>query len=180
MHFPLHLAASVSSPANHTLSGVLERIIFLNEENAYTIAEFRPDSPREKKSGAAARVDKITIVGPLPGVQCGETLHLTGEWTRHTQHGEQFRVAAFKSELPSSVYGIRKYLGSGLVPGIGKVYAEKIVDVFGADTFRVLSEESARLRRVPGIGPKRAAAIKRAGTGSAPNASSTFFSRPTA
>jgi exodeoxyribonuclease V alpha subunit len=156
------VAASLSNSAS--LSGVLERIIFLNEENAYTIAEFRPESPsREKKS--AARVDKITIVGPLPGVQCGETLHLTGEWTRHTQHGEQFRVAAFKSELPSSVYGIRKYLGSGLVPGIGKVYAEKIVDVFGADTFRVLSEESARLRRVPGIGPKRATAIKHAWDG---------------
>jgi exodeoxyribonuclease V alpha subunit len=157
----------VAAPSSNSasLSGVLERIIFLNEENAYTIAEFRPDIPREKKSGAAARVDKITIVGPLPGVQCGETLHLTGEWTRHTQHGEQFRVAAFKSELPSSVYGIRKYLGSGLVPGIGQVYAEKIVDVFGADTFRVLSEESARLRRVPGIGPKRAAAIKRAWDG---------------
>ena len=173
------MAASPSNSAS--LSGVLERIIFLNEENAYTIAEFRPDTAsapfdrlratageapsREKKSGAAARVDKITIVGPLPGVQCGETLHLTGEWTRHTQHGDQFRVAAFKSELPSSVYGIRKYLGSGLVPGIGKVYAEKIVDVFGADTFRVLSEESARLRRVPGIGPKRATAIKHAWDG---------------
>jgi exodeoxyribonuclease V alpha subunit len=157
------VAASPSNSAS--LSGVLERIIFLNEENAYTIAEFRPDLPREKKSGAAARIDKVTIVGPLPGVQCGETLHLTGEWTRHSQHGDQFRVAAFKSELPSSVYGIRKYLGSGLVPGIGKVYAEKIVDVFGADTFRVLSEESARLRRVPGIGPKRATAIKQAWDG---------------
>jgi len=154
------------SPSNSaSLSGVLERIIFLNEENAYTIAEFRPESSREKKSGAVARIDKVTIVGPLPGVQCGETLHLTGEWTRHTQHGDQFRVTAFKSELPSSVYGIRKYLGSGLVPGIGKVYAEKIVDVFGADTFRVLSEESARLRRVPGIGPKRATAIKHAWDG---------------
>jgi len=181
------VAASPSNSAS--LSGVLERIIFLNEENAYTIAEFRPDTAsgpfdgfdrltasrlkatsgeapsREKKSGAAARIEKVTIVGPLPGVQCGETLHLTGEWTRHTQHGDQFRVTAFKSELPSSVYGIRKYLGSGLVPGIGKVYAEKIVDVFGADTFRVLSEESARLRRVPGIGPKRATAIKHAWDG---------------
>ena len=152
-----------SSPA--ALTGVLERIIFLNEENAYTIAEFRPEAGAAKPPGISVpreRPDKITIVGPLPGVQCGETLHLTGEWTRHAQHGEQFRVTAFKSELPSSVYGIRKYLGSGLVPGIGKVYAEKIVDAFGADTFRVLSEESARLRRVDGIGPKRAAAIKRA------------------
>lgn len=156
----------MSSPADQTtLTGVLERIIFLNEENAYTIAEFRPEAGSAKPPGVSVprdRPEKITIVGPLPGVQCGETLHLTGEWTRHAQHGEQFRVTAFKSELPSSVYGIRKYLGSGLVPGIGKVYAEKIVDAFGADTFRVLSEESARLRRVAGIGPKRATAIKHA------------------
>jgi exodeoxyribonuclease V alpha subunit len=134
-----------------SLTGVLERIIFLNEENHYTIAEFRREDTDEK----------VTIVGPLPGVQCGETLHLHGSWTRHSEHGDQFKVETFTSELPSSVHGIRKYLGSGLVPGIGKVYANKIVDAFGADTFHVLSEESARLRRVPGIGPKRAAAIKK-------------------
>jgi exodeoxyribonuclease V alpha subunit len=131
---------------------VLERIIFLNEENHYTIAEFRPDGAREK----------VTIVGPLPGAQCGETLHLRGQWTRHARHGDQFKVETFTAELPSSVYGIRKYLGSGLVPGIGKVYANKIVDAFGTDTLRVLSEESARLRSVPGIGKVRAAAIKKA------------------
>jgi exodeoxyribonuclease V alpha subunit len=143
-----------SSPAE-TLTGVLERIIFFNEENHYTIAELKPDGVK----GADAR---ITITGPLPGVQCGETLRLTGEWTKHAQHGAQFKVAAFKSELPSSVYGIRKYLGSGLVPGIGPVYANKIVDAFGTDTFRILSEESARLRQVPGIGKVRAASIKQA------------------
>jgi exodeoxyribonuclease V alpha subunit len=104
----------------------------------------------------------VTIVGALPGVECGETLHLTGEWTRHAQHGAQFKIATFKSELPSSVHGIRKYLGSGLVPGIGKVYANKIVDAFGTDTFRVLSEESGKLRNVDGIGKKRATAIKQA------------------
>ena len=135
-----------------TLAGVLERIIFLNEDNHYTIAEFRPEGNE----------DRVTIVGALPGVQCGETLRLTGEWTRHAQHGSQFKVAGFTSELPSNVYGIRKYLGSGLVPGIGKVYANKIVDAFGTDTFRILSEESARLRNVPGIGRKRALAIKQA------------------
>jgi exodeoxyribonuclease V alpha subunit len=152
------VASSASPSASSSLTGVVERIIFLNEENHYTIAEFRPDLPR----GATAekRPDPVTIVGPLPGVECGETLHLAGEWTRHAQHGAQFKVASFKSELPSSVYGIRKYLGSGLVPGIGKVYANKIVDAFGTDTFRVLSEESARLRDVAGIGRKRAAAIK--------------------
>ena len=142
---------------------MLERIVFSNEENHYTIAEFRPEPGRDDLPGA--RIEPVTIVGPLPGVECGETLHLTGEWTRHTQHGAQFKITAFKSELPSSVYGIRKYLGSGLVPGIGKVYANKIVDAFGTDTFRVLSEESAKLRDVPGIGKKRATAIKTAWDG---------------
>jgi exodeoxyribonuclease V alpha subunit len=141
-----------------TLTGVVERIIFFNEENHYTIAELRPELSAERDKTAAP----VTIVGPLPGVECGETLHLTGEWTRHAQHGDQFKVARFRSELPSSVYGIRKYLGSGLVPGIGKGYANQIVDAFGADTFRVLSEDSGRLREVEGIGRKRASAIKKA------------------
>ena len=145
-----------------TLTGVVERIIFLNEENHYTIAEFRPDVAPSDRADAKARPEAVTITGPLPGVECGETLHLTGEWTRHAQHGAQFKIAGFKSELPASVYGIRKYLGSGLVPGIGKVYANKIVDAFGTDTFRVLSEESGRLRDVEGIGKKRATAIKQA------------------
>ena len=100
---------SPPSPGPESLAGVLERIIFLNEENHYTIAEFRREDTDEK----------VTIVGPLPGVQCGETLHLRGSWTRHSQHGDQFKVEAFTSELPSSVHGIRKYLGSGLVPGSG-------------------------------------------------------------
>ena len=148
----------MAPPADSTtLNGVVERIIFLNEENHYTIAEFRPDIPAGK-----GRTEAVTIVGALPGVECGETLHLTGAWTSHAQHGAQFKVASFRSELPANVYGIRKYLGSGLVPGIGKVYANKIVDSFGTDTFRVLSEESARLRDVPGIGKKRASAIKQA------------------
>ncbi len=148
------------SPEPASLTGVLERIIFLNEENHYTIAEFRPDAGSD-----GAKAEPVTIVGALPGVECGETLHLSGEWTRHSQHGDQFKIGSFKSELPASVYGIRKYLGSGLVPGIGRVYANKIVDAFGTDTFRVLSEESGRLRDVAGIGKKRAAAIKLAWDG---------------
>ncbi len=148
------------SPEPTSLAGVVERIIFLNEENHYTIAEFRPDGGPD-----GAKAEPVTIVGALPGVECGETLHLSGEWTRHSQHGAQFKIASFRSELPASVYGIRKYLGSGLVPGIGRVYANKIVDAFGTDTFRVLSEESGRLRDVAGIGKKRATAIKQAWDG---------------
>ncbi len=157
----------MAAPTRHpsaTLTGVIERIIFLNEENHYTIAEFRPDAPAPVRTtpptNTKGRPDAVTIIGALPGVECGETLHLTGEWSHHTQHGAQFKITHFRSELPASVYGIRKYLGSGLVPGIGKVYANKIVDRFGTDTFRVLSEESGRLRDVEGIGKKRATAIK--------------------
>lgn len=149
--------SSSSVGAANSLTGVVERIIFFNEENHYTIAELRPESNEE-----GSKVELVTIVGALPGVECGETLHLIGEWTRHSQHGSQFKINSFKSELPSSVHGIRKYLGSGLVPGIGKVYANKIVDAFGADTLRILSEESGKLRKVEGIGAKRATAIKKA------------------
>jgi exodeoxyribonuclease V alpha subunit len=135
---------------DQSITGVLERIIYFNEENAYCVAEMQlPDSVRP-----------VTILGPLPGVQCGETLQLSGEWTRHPQHGEQFKIATFKSQLPASVHGIRKYLGSGLIHGIGKSYAKKIVDHFGADTLRIISEESGRLHEIPGIGKQRAKSIK--------------------
>jgi exodeoxyribonuclease V alpha subunit len=160
------------------LTGVVERIVFSNEENHYTIAEFRPEPDRHAPPGP--KIEPVTIVGALPGVECGETLHLTGEWTRHAQHGAQFKIATFRSELPASVHGIRKYLGSGLVPGIGKVYANKIVDAFGTETFRVLSEESGRLRDVAGIGRKRATAIKQAWDEKRTERELYIFSRPTA
>lgn len=138
--------------SDQTLTGVLERIIYFNEENAYCVAELQV--PDNKKP--------VTVLGPLPGVQCGETLQLSGEWTRHPQHGDQFKIAHFKSQLPASVHGIRKYLGSGLIHGIGKSYAKKIVDHFGAKTLEVISEDSGRLHEVPGIGKQRAKSIKAA------------------
>ena len=135
---------------DQTISGVLERIIYFNEENAYCVAEVQvPDSKRP-----------VTILGALPGVQCGETLQLSGEWARHPKHGDQFKIAQFKSKLPASVHGIRKYLGSGLIHGIGKSYAKKIVDHFGADTLKIISEDSGRLNEIPGIGRQRAKSIK--------------------
>lgn len=138
--------------SDQTISGVLERIIYFNEENAYCVAEVQvPNSKRP-----------VTVLGPLPGVQCGETLQLNGEWTRHPQHGDQFKIANFQSKLPASVHGIRKYLGSGLIHGIGKSYAKKIVDHFGADTLQIISEDSGRLHEIPGIGKQRAKSIKAA------------------
>ena len=133
-----------------TLVGVLERIIFFNDENFYTIGEVCEETTRET----------FVVAGALPSVQCGETLELRGTWISHPTHGRQFKISSFSSKLPSGVHGIRKYLGSGLVRGIGKTYAKRIVDHFGADTLRVISEESARLREIPGIGVQRVRAIK--------------------
>lgn len=141
-----------SQANNQSITGTLERIIFFNEENAYCVAEISlPDETRP-----------VTILGTLPSVQCGETLKLNGEWTRHPSHGDQFKVGSFESKLPASVHGIRKYLGSGLIEGIGKSYAKKIVDHFGADTLKIISEESGRLHEIPGIGKTRARSIKTA------------------
>lgn len=133
------------------IEGTLERIIFFNEEKHYCVADFSPE-----------KGEKIVVTGVFPGVECGEYLQLEGEWVRHPRHGAQFRATSFESRLPASVHGIRKYLGSGLISGIGKTYARKIVDHFGTETIRVISEESARLREVPGIGKERARAIKQA------------------
>ncbi|MDR1890819.1 MAG: ATP-dependent RecD-like DNA helicase [Puniceicoccales bacterium] len=135
-----------------TVTGILERVIFRNDANFYSIIEVK-----ETKSGA-----KVTACGILPGVQPGETLEMTGNWTVHEKHGEQFNVEHFESKLPSDVKGIWRYLGSGLIEGIGKIYSKKIVDHFGADTFNILSNESVRLLEVEGIGKQRAAKIKEA------------------
>lgn len=137
------------------LEGVLERIVYANEDNAYVVGEFR-------LSGGGTRGRQVVITGTLPGVQCGETLSLVGEWSIHKVHGEQFKIVSFQSKLPSTVHGIRKYLGSGLIGGIGPTYADRIVDKFGAETLRIISEESKRLQEVDGIGRTRATAIKRA------------------
>jgi exodeoxyribonuclease V alpha subunit len=140
-----------NAPGEGQLSGVLERIIYSNPENQFCVGELRDDSGMTQ-----------TVTGVMPNVQCGETLALTGDWENHRQHGRQFKVKSCTSTLPASVYGIRKYLGSGLVPGIGKTYAGKIVEVFGEDTFEVIEHHSARLREVAGIGPKRVRQIKEA------------------
>ena len=137
------------------LIGVLEKIIWANEDTHFTIAEIHCDD-------ATILDSDITIKGILPGVQCGETLELTGTWIEDKKYGRQFSVATFHSKLPASVHGIRKYLGSKFVEGIGKTYANRIVDYFGADTLRVISEEAGRLREVKGISDRRVRIIHQA------------------
>ncbi|WP_030204766.1 ATP-dependent RecD-like DNA helicase [Streptomyces sp. NRRL S-87] len=128
------------------VEGVLERITYANEENGYTVA--RVDTGR----GGA---DLLTVVGSLLGAQPGESLRMEGRWGSHPQYGRQFSVENYTTVLPATVQGIRRYLGSGLIKGIGPRIADRIVEHFGTDTLDVIEAEPKRLIEVPGLGPKR-------------------------
>jgi exodeoxyribonuclease V alpha subunit len=127
------------------LEAVLERITFANEETGYTVA--RVDTGR----GA----DLITVVGSLLGAQPGESIRMRGRWGSHPQYGKQFHVDDYTTVLPATIQGIRRYLGSGLIKGIGPVLADRIVTHFGVDALDVIEHEPQRLIEVPKLGPKR-------------------------
>ncbi|KUH38660.1 MULTISPECIES: ATP-dependent RecD-like DNA helicase [Streptomyces] len=128
------------------VEGVLERITYCNEDNGYTVA--RVDTGR----GAG---DLLTVVGALLGAQPGESLRMEGRWGSHPQYGKQFTVENYTTVLPATLQGIRRYLGSGLVKGIGPVFADRITQHFGLETLDILEGSPGRLIEVPGLGPKR-------------------------
>src|SRR6266540_3406368 len=132
-----------------TLDAVLERITYANQETGYTVARVATDRSS----------DLLTVVGPLLGAQPGESLRLRGRWASHPQYGRQFQVEAYDTVLPATIQGIRRYLGSGLIKGIGPKMAERIVGHFGQATLQVIEENPKRLVEVPGLGPKRTAMI---------------------
>ncbi|MDA1387452.1 MULTISPECIES: SF1B family DNA helicase RecD2 [Glycomyces] len=132
------------------LEAVLERVTYANEETGYTIARASP---------ARGGGDLVTIVGPLLGAQVGESLSLTGRWSSHPKYGRQFEVWSYRTVLPATVQGIERYLGSGLIKGVGPKTAEKIVAHFGVATLDVIDADAGRLIEVPGLGPKRTKAI---------------------
>ncbi|GAB4567671.1 MAG: ATP-dependent RecD-like DNA helicase [Anaerolineae bacterium] len=134
------------------LSGVIERITFHNEEDGYTVARLMPEGSSEV----------VTVIGNMLGINVGESVRLRGQWTVHPQYGRQFKVESMETVLPATVEGLRRYLGSGLIKGIGPVTARRIVHHFGMDTLRIIDEEPDRLREVPGVGEKRVAMIQRA------------------
>ena len=149
--------ADATSQPLETVEGALERIIYSNEENHYTVAQLLPE-------GGARRTEPIIIVGNLAALNVGETVRAQGRWVNHKQFGRQFAVERFESVLPRTIVGIRKYLGSGLIEGIGDTFAERIVEKFGEQTLDVIDSFSGRLREVEGIGPERAKRIKAAWT----------------
>jgi len=128
------------------LEAVLERITYANEDTGYTIARVATE-----RTGP----DLLTVVGPLLGAQVGESLRLTGRWGSHPKYGRQFQVDSYTTVLPATIQGIRRYLGSGLIKGIGPVMAERMVTHFGTDILTIIEEEPGRLTEVHGLGPKR-------------------------
>lgn len=135
-----------------TLEGQVERITYAGEEDGYSVLRLKVRGRREL----------VTVVGAFVSVTPGEMLRLRGSWTRHPKYGEQFRVDQYETLTPDTVEGIRKYLGSGLIKGIGPEMAKRIVKAFGAATLEVIDTQPERLLEVDGIGPKRLHGIVKA------------------
>lgn len=129
------------------LEGIVERIVFQNEENGFTVARLQVEK------------DLVTVVGLLSGVQPGEELKLTGNWDIHPSYGRQFTVESYEALPPVTLKGIERYLGSGLIKGIGPVTAEKIVKSFGLSTLEIIEKTPERLQEVEGIGRQKAEMI---------------------
>jgi exodeoxyribonuclease V alpha subunit len=138
--------------AGLSIEGVLERVTFASEESAWSVV----------KLVVAGKSDVVTAVGNLLGVQPGESLRVSGHWTTDKKYGEQFRVDSYITVKPATLVGIEKYLGSGLVRGVGKVMAERLVKHFGIETLEVIDQKPERLLEVEGIGPVRSDRIKSA------------------
>jgi len=133
-----------------SLSGLIERVTFFNEENGFAVLRVRVQGRR----------DEVTVVGSLPSANAGEWVTAQGRWVQDREFGLQFRAELLSSTAPTTREGIAKYLGSGLVKGIGPVYAQKLVGKFGEGIFEIIERHSVRLQEVEGIGPKRRHQIK--------------------
>ena len=139
-----------SSTPRESLTGLIERVTFFNEENGFAVLRIKASGHREL----------VTVIGALPSVSAGEWLTAEGGWIRDRDHGLQFKADTLRSSPPTTREGIEKYLGSGMVKGIGPVYAKKLVAKFGAKIFEVIEQTSAQLEEVDGIGPGRRKRIK--------------------
>src|SRR4051794_28663413 len=133
-----------------TLSGIVERVTFHNADNGFAVLRVQVQGRR----------GPVTVVGHLPSAVAGEYVEATGSWVQDREHGEQFKAETLRCTPPHSVEGIEKYLGSGLVKGIGPHFARKIVEVFGERTLNVIDESPSFLSEVKGIGPRRIQRIR--------------------
>src|SRR5208282_3999343 len=134
------------------LQGLVERITFTSEEDGYSVIKVRVPGYR----------DLVTVVGNFVSLCLGETLLMEGTWSTHARFGRQFRVDRYETTAPSTVQGIRKYLGSGLIRGIGPKMAERIVKRFAEKTLDIIENQIERLREIDGIGKYRIGQIQKA------------------
>jgi exodeoxyribonuclease V alpha subunit len=146
------LVQNASTTLPESLSGLIERVTFTSEDTGFTVLKVKAKGHR----------DLVTVVGSLPSVSAGEWLTAQGHWVQDREFGQQFRAEVLNSTPPTTAEGIEKYLGSGMVKGIGPVYAKKLVETFGEEVFEIIEKASARLEDVDGIGPKRRKRIKEA------------------
>lgn len=135
-----------------SLEGVIERITFRAEDTGYTVARLQVE-------GLA---DTVAVVGTFNDITPGEAVLLFGGWRTHPKYGRQFEFTRYQIKLPATAEGITKYLGSGLIRGIGPKTAKALVSQFGAATLEVIEQEPGRLKEVPGVGAKKAASIAQA------------------
>ncbi|WP_346940226.1 ATP-dependent RecD-like DNA helicase [uncultured Clostridium sp.] len=126
-----------------TIEGIVETVVFRNEDNGYTICKLKCDK------------EVVTIVGVIPFINESQEYSVQGEWTVHPKFGKQFKIEAIHEIIPTTTSGIEKYLASGVIEGIGKVTAKKIVEFFGEDTIKILDSNIEKLEEIPGIGKKR-------------------------
>ena len=136
-------------PGREVVAGLVERVTFHNEENGFCVLRIKARGHREL----------LTVVGHAATISAGEWVTASGEWVNDRTHGQQFRAGFLKASAPTSVEGIEKYLGSGMIRGIGPVYAKKLVRAFGETVFDVIEARPERLREIGGIGPVRAGRI---------------------
>ena len=132
------------------LEGILERVVFHNPDNGYTVLRLNVKD----------KADLVTAVGNMHEPQPGVSLKISGRWVSHARFGEQFQMERYETVLPATEAGIRHYLASGLIKGVREGMAKRIVDMFGADTFRVLEEDPEQLLRVSGIGMRTVEAVR--------------------
>ncbi len=141
-----------ATPQHEFLTGVVERLTYHSEESGYTVARLK----------TVQSCDLVTIVGSFANIQAGQTLQLTGVWRDHPQYGAQFQVTHYRETKPATLTGIEKYLGSGLIKGVGPVTAKRIVAHFGLQTLDIIENHIERLIEVPGIAKKRIKMIQTA------------------
>ena len=149
----------MSDVTQELLRGVIERITYHNEENGYTVAKLAAERPTPHLPHWQK---EAPVVGTMVGVNVGEAVELRGHWEVHPQYGKQFTVTRMRSVLPATVAGIEKYLGSGLIKGVGPVTAKRIVAHFGAETFDIIDRHPQRLSEVSGVGQKRVSMVNAA------------------